>query len=135
MPKTEISDMEIRRGGKSYTALTVRELENECDELFLLYGADKIPTLDAWYCFEEIMSKCTLVYVRRESGEYINAEIDRKAELYRKKYGAKIKELCIPPVEMSSTEVRSALSRGEDVSDMMPSDVYKYVKENRLYKN
>ena len=135
LPKVEISDMELRRSGKSYTVMTVRELEGEEQELFLLCGTDMMLTFDTWYCFEEIIKKCTLVCIRRENDSETSSELDDKLELYREKYGAKIIKLNVQAVELSSTEVRNALREGKNVSRMIPEKVLQYVKENNLYTN
>lgn len=131
--KIEVSDLELKREGKSYTVLTLRELSAEDREIYLLCGTDMILTFDRWYCFEEIFKLCTLVYVRRECDEKLGEEIVRKVDEYRSKYGAKIKELRIKPLPMSSTEVRTAVANGEDISDMVPQKVAEYIKDNKLY--
>ncbi|MBQ7383817.1 MAG: nicotinate-nicotinamide nucleotide adenylyltransferase, partial [Clostridia bacterium] len=43
-----VSDMEIRRGGKSYTYDTLKELSGEDKKLFLLCGTDMVLTFDTW---------------------------------------------------------------------------------------
>ena len=133
IPNTEVSDIELRRKGKSYTVMTVRELEQSDRDLFLLCGTDMILTFDGWFCFEEIMKKCTLVFVRRENDSEIAAELDRKLALYRERYGAEIKQLCVPALEMSSTEARKSIADGGDASSMLPPKVLEYVKRNNLY--
>lgn len=131
--KIEVSDLELKREGKSYTVLTLRELAAEDREIYLLCGTDMILTFDLWYCFEEIFSLCTLVYVRRECDETLGEEVVRKVDEYRSKYGANIEELRIKPLPMSSTEVRAAVANGEDISDMVPKKVAEYIKDNKLY--
>ena len=134
LPKTEISDMELKRSGKSYTVMTVRELYAEGIELFLLCGTDMILTFDQWYCFEEIMDKCILVYVRREDDGEISTEIEKKIALYEEKYHAKVRKLTVDALEMSSTDIRAALANGKDVSELIPNGVYEYIKNHKLYK-
>lgn len=129
----EVSDLELRREGKSYTVMTLRELSREDREIFLLCGTDMLLTFDLWYCFEEIFKLCTLVYVRRECDEKTGSEIARKLEEYRTKYSARIIELQTETLRMSSTEIREAVKAGKDISDMVPSKVVEYIRANRLY--
>ena len=129
----EVSDIELKRDGKSYTVMTLRELSREDRDLFFLCGTDMILTFDLWYCFEEIFKLCTLVYVRRECDENTGAQIARKLDEYRTKYGANIVELHTETLEMSSTEIREAVKAGNDISDMVPTKVAEYIKANRLY--
>ena len=49
-----VSDMEVRRAGKSYTVDTLRALSRPEDRLFLLCGTDMMLTLDSWREPEEI---------------------------------------------------------------------------------
>ena len=129
----EISDMELKREGKSYTVMTLRELSNENTDIYMLCGTDMILTFDQWFCFEEIFRLCTLVYVRRENNPEITEKIREKVDTFRSKYGARIIELASETLEMSSTEIREAVKRGEDISAVVPSRVAEYIKKNRLY--
>ena len=54
--KVLVSDMEIKRGGKSYTVDTLRELSAPDRRLFLLMGTDMMLTLDTWRQSEEIFT-------------------------------------------------------------------------------
>jgi len=134
IPNVEVSDIELRRSGKSYTVMTVRELCAEGVELYLLCGTDMMLTFDGWFCFEEIMEKCTLVCIRRENDDALGKELELKISLYRENYGARIELLDVPSLEMSSTEVRNAIKDGGDVSDMVPESVYNYIKRYDMYK-
>ena len=135
IPCAEISDIELRRSGKSYTVMTVRELEDEDRKLYLLCGTDMILTFDQWYCFDEIMKKCTLVYIRREDDENVGRELDEKVKLYEERYGAKIVKLTSPAIELSSTQVREAIRNGEDASHLVPQSVMEYINKQGMYRN
>ena len=51
----EVSDLELRRGGRSYTYLTLRELQREDQEIFFLCGTDMLLSLDSWRNADEVM--------------------------------------------------------------------------------
>ena len=53
----EVSDIEIARGGKSYTAITLESLSSDDVELFLLCGTDMFLTLDSWYSPKKIFER------------------------------------------------------------------------------
>ena len=57
IPGAEISDMEMQREGKSYTAQTVEELRRSYpdDELFLVMGTDMLLSFESWYRFEYLL--------------------------------------------------------------------------------
>lgn len=134
IPNAEVSDMEIVREGISYTVITVRELEGNDRELLLLCGTDMLLTFERWYCFEEIMQKCTLVCIRREENENINKALTEKIGQYREMYNAKIIDLNVPAVEMSSTDVRNTLKSRENVTDMITDEVLEYIRKHGLYE-
>ena len=131
-----ISDIEIKRKGKSYTADTIKELKNVgYDDLYLLCGTDMFLTLDMWYKPEYIFTNATIVYVRRESEVENDKLISNKIEHYKKNFNANILNIEAKPIELSSSMVRTAIKDGCGVSSMLNSEVLEYIKENNLYKN
>lgn len=135
METVEISDVEISRGGKSYTVDTVTALREKYprDELFLLVGTDMILTFDLWYRYEDILSMCDLVYVRRETDSDLNAKISEKISFLEKQTGKKIRHIKIAPVEISSSELRQMLLEGEDTGDLIPKKVMDFILEKGIY--
>lgn len=126
-----VSDMEIKRGGKSYTVLTLRELTKTGRELFLLCGTDMIETLDRWYMADEIFSLCTPVAVSRDPrGE---AKMAEKIAEYKEKYSVGVPQITVKTVEISSSELRAMISRGEDCGDYLSPEILAYINENKLY--
>ena len=130
-----ISDLEIRREGKSYTVDTLRAMASEEHRLFLLMGTDMLLTLDTWREPEEIFRLCYPVYMRREAADPIlDARIVAKISEYQQKYGKVVRRIVGDPIVVSSTAVRKAVTAGKDISHMVPPAVEKYIRENGLYK-
>ncbi len=131
-----ISDIEVKREGKSYTADTIRELKSfGYDDLYFLCGTDMLLTLDMWYKPEYIFNNATIVYIRRESEVENDQLISNKIEHYKKCFNANILNIEAKPVELSSSMVRAAINNGNDASSMLNSEVLEYIKENSLYKD
>lgn len=128
-----VSDMEIRRGGKSYTVDTLRELSGEDRRLFLLCGTDMMLTLDEWRAPEEIFKLSYPVYIRRENDRFLDDMIIKKIASYRQKYGKVVRKIVTEPLELSSNEVRKTLADGGDISTLVPPAVKKYIADNHLY--
>lgn len=128
-----VSDMELRRNGKSYTVDTLEELYDNDRRLFLLCGTDMLLTLDKWRDPDRIFELCYPVYIRRESDIALDEEIVEKVTYYRNKYGKNVVKLKAPVVEVSSSLVRERLEGGEDISDLVPEKVAAYIKEKGLY--
>ena len=128
-----VSDMEIRRGGKSYTVDTLRELYGEDRRLFLLCGTDMVLTLDQWRSPEEIFKLSYPVYIRRDNDRSLDDRIVEKIALYHQKYGKVVRRIVTEPIVVSSSDVRDALTDGRSISKMVPSAVEKYIRDNHLY--
>ena len=128
-----ISDIEIRRGGKSYTYDTLRELSRPDTRLFLLCGTDMVLTFDQWYRFEDIFKLCYPTYVRRESDPLLDSRIVAKIGEYYEKYGVMFRKVVVEPIALSSTQVRAAIKEKKDVSGMISPAVEKYIREHGLY--
>ncbi|MBE6588907.1 MAG: nicotinate (nicotinamide) nucleotide adenylyltransferase [Ruminococcaceae bacterium] len=128
-----VSDMEIRRGGKSYTVDTLRELSGEDRRLFLLCGTDMMLSLDEWREPDEIFRLSYPTYVRREADPLLDARIVQKIALYREKYGKVVRRILTDPIEISSGEIRRRLRTGEALADCVPPMVEKYIHDNHLY--
>jgi len=128
-----VSDVEIRRGGKSYTYDTLCELQGEDRKLFLLCGTDMVLTFDRWYRFEDILSMCHPVYVRRERDAILDTRVVSKITEYYQKYGVMFRKILTEPVVLASTDIREAVRAGRDISGMVSPKVEQYIKENGLY--
>ena len=133
MEKVFVSDIEIKRGGRSYTVDTLRELAGEDRRLFLLCGTDMMLTLDQWREPEEIFKLSYPVYIRREKDAILDAKIVQKIADYNQKYGKVVRRIVTEPIELSSSLIRERLKNGEDVSGLIPASVEKYIRDNHLY--
>ena len=128
-----ISDVELKRGGKSYTYDTLKELVRPDTRLFLLCGTDMVLTFDTWYRFEDILKMCYPVYVRREDDPLITNKIVAKIGEYYQKYGVMFRRIITDSIELSSTQIREAVRNGEDISALVPEGVEKFIRDQGLY--
>lgn len=133
----DVSDMEVRRKGKSYTFDTLTELKEmyRSDDFYLLCGTDMLLSFEKWYRFADILSMCTVVCMRREENAETGVKLAEKIVELKEQCAADVRLIDAPPLEVSSTEIREKLSRGENVNDLLPTDVYRYIKEKGLYLN
>ena len=121
----EVSDREIRRGGPSYTVVTLRELAaaHPDSELFLIIGRDLVDDFSAWHESVEIGRLATIVVVDRP-GYVTDPQRDWKM-------------LIIEPVDVSSTELREQLQQtlpadSKALSHMTP-EVLQVIRSRGLY--
>ena len=132
IPGAEVSDMELRREGKSYTADTVDALLEQYPgaEICIVMGTDMFLSFRSWYRWQHMLETCTLAVLSRE--DFDRREIENfKAELETEN-GAKV--ILIPhlPLPMSSTEIRERLRRGLG-SDDLCQGVYECIIRNGYY--
>ncbi len=133
LPRTRISDCEVRRGGKSYTVLTLKELAAPDRRLILLCGTDMFLTLDSWYQAKELFSMAEIVGIRRENNPAPLEEMEEKQKLYEREYKAITRLLSAPVVEVSSAEIRKKIMAGEDASPWLDPKVEEYIRKWHLY--
>lgn len=126
----EVSDIEVRLGGTSYTINTVRALKElyPGEQFFLLIGGDMLFSFDQWYKYESLLKE-TKVCAAARDGDSLADMMEYANELGR------IKVLPTQAIEMSSTEVRKAAAQGGDLSGMVPAGVADYIREKGLYSN
>ena len=132
LPSVEISNVELKRTGKSYTADTVTDMRKRfpLDELVLVIGSDMLLSFRQWYNYRYILSECTLAVAEREDGE--SDELEQMADLLRREDGARIVHLIYKPYHASSTEIREELASGKCPAGLDP-EVYRYIRENKFY--
>ena len=128
----EVSDIEMKRSGPSYTADTLRELKLTYpdSEFYLITGEDMFLTLEKWYKSQTIFSLAVLCAAPRSSD---GLEKLRKYAGMMQQHGAKTNIQNIEYLPISSTMVRDAVKRGESIAGLVPSLVADYIVENKLY--
>jgi nicotinate-nucleotide adenylyltransferase len=119
----EASDLEMRRGGDSYTADTLHELSSPDRELFLIIGSDLVDDLTTWKRWQEIPPLCTLAVAHRPME-------DEKGELSP---GWRSVTIRVPALEISSTELREMASEGRPIDFLVPGPVIDVIAAKGLY--
>ena len=132
MEKAQVSDLELRRQGKSYTVDTIRALHQMYpeDRLILLMGTDMFLSFLTWYQPDEIMSMAELaVFYRGEKGEQ---EAIARQKLEMERLGARVHLISNPVTTISSTDLRRMLVFRCADPFLCPG-VGDYIRENGLY--
>lgn len=132
-PGHEISDMEIVRGGKSYTWETLTELKRTypLDKLCFICGSDMFLTMDTWKNPKTIFSLARIITASRDKKSY-HKLIMRKI-YYFFKFGASCMVVQLEPVIISSSEIRETEADGEDISKWVCPEVKAYIDQYNLY--
>ena len=132
LPHTEISDMEILRGGESYTKDTLAVLSSKNTRLIMLLGTDTALSIDRWREPAALFALADYVCVRRENECDQREALAQKNRLYKQVYNKEIRVLDGAALPLSSTEVRAAIKEGRQAP--LPQAVFDYIKEQGLYQ-
>jgi nicotinate-nucleotide adenylyltransferase len=130
-PRFEVSDVEVRRGGKSYTADTLRQLKDlyPGDELFLILGWDAARLFRSWREPEAIRRLVTVVVVTRPGTPDPEAKLLQAAGLE-----PATTLLCSGHTpDISGSALREAIASGKPVAESLPPAVERYVADHALY--
>lgn len=130
----EVSDVEIRREGKSFTVDTLAHFRSVYpdDELWLIMGTDMFLTVETWRRAEEILENTCIAAVPRNDGDF--EKLLEHSEFLREKYGARTRIINVEAVTISSTELRPDVE-DEKSLNFLPERVRRYIAENKLYCN
>ncbi len=121
----EASDIEIRRGGESYTIDTVIDIKKQFpnDELFLIIGADVATELETWERVDDLADLVTLVIVNRPGPANPGNLGDRWNYI----------EVEVPSLDISSTDLRARAIEGRPLDYLIPAAAIQYIREHNLY--
>lgn len=129
-----VSRFELSRPQTSYTIDTVKHIKSLFpeDRLYLIIGSDMLYSFDRWYCYRELLTLCTVCAAARHQGEY------EQLLLLKNRYEAEGGSVVIgeaDPIELSSTEVRRALEKGESLKGKLPEKVERAIRERAMYQS
>jgi nicotinate-nucleotide adenylyltransferase len=130
-PRFEVSDMELKRQGPSYTVDTLREFQKlqPDDELFLILGWDAAKLFSTWHEPEQVRELATIVVVARPGGA-APREGDLKGVGLDK---AKVVICLTTTPDVSASEIRKAVAAGKPTTGKVSRAVERYIGEHRLY--
>jgi nicotinate-nucleotide adenylyltransferase len=119
----EVSDVEVRRSGVSYTVDTLRELRrlHPEDELFLILGWDAAKLFSTWREPNEVRKLASLIIVTRPSAGAPTSTSDIVCER--------------PTPDISASALRRALARGQSVVHLVPEPVLAYIAKQGIYRD
>ena len=129
-----VSDIEIKRQGKSYTYETLTQLKEiyPDDHLYTIMGADMFLTLDRWKNPKIIFEKSSIITIPRD--EENKLELENFYNNVLKAMGASSVILPNPVMSVSSTFIRENLDNFNLISYMLDKGVYDYIIKNNLYR-
>jgi len=127
-PHFEISDIEIKRGGISYSLDTIRHIKKEqnlkCEELYFLIGSDILNDFHKWHEPLKILEECQVIVALRpgfQPSSILNWIL------------SEIQFANIPRFELSATQIRKRWRENKTIRYMVTQPVWEFINENSLY--
>ena len=139
-PGFRADDRELRRGGPSYTVLTLESLRAEYgpQPLCLLLGMDAFSGFESWHRWQDILDLAHLVVLTRPGWT-----TDGRAAWAQERYGDKamlsrsaaghVFFLSVDPQNISATQLRTAFAQGGTVRGLLPEAVREFICQNKIY--
>ena len=130
-----VSDMELHRGGVSYTVDTLIQVHNQQpgDDLFILIGSDSLHQFDTW---REPAAVCKLaipLVVARPGAKPVDLELLSRFVDGDRLSTIKNYQIESPLIDISSTDIRKRVSEGRTIRYLTPRAVEKYIETQKLY--
>jgi nicotinate-nucleotide adenylyltransferase len=145
-PGYRVSDVELLRQGSSYTADTLRSLQNagwRASEIFFILGSDAFAEIATWYAFPAVLDAAHFVAVTRP-GTALEQALSRTPELRSRLHAARAPIDDRRPTgiflveadtrDVSSTLIRQRLAAGQSIDDLVPSAVARHIAAHQLYR-
>jgi nicotinate-nucleotide adenylyltransferase len=129
-----VSDLELRREGPSYTALTLEALHRDgfpAAELFFITGSDAFADVATWYDYPRILQLANFVVVSRPGSPHPSELIPNPQSLIPTAPSVISVEANTPNV--SSTEIRRRVGAGESLDGLVPLSVAGHIRRHHLY--
>lgn len=128
----EVSRIELDSKRQLYTLETLRLIKEQYKEheIYFVLGSDNLKMLETWHNADTLLKEFKILVLER--GEDKTEEIIEKNN-FLKEYKDSIMKLSdINKIDLSSTEIREKLKKGETIEDLVPKEILKQVLE--LYK-
>ena len=132
--KFVFSDFELQRKGTTYTADTLRLLqeENPDDNYYFKMGADSQLYLDKWYRPQEILKRAVILAIGRD-GSTPDELKEKRKELIKQYDKADIRFVHMRQMDISSSMIREGIAHGENMEKYLDKEVWNYINANGLY--
>jgi len=145
-PGWRASDMELRHEAPSYTVITLRRFHDrgyEPGDLFFLIGADAFTDITSWRDYPAILDKANFVVISRP--RYAASQLRERLSHLSPRMVDGSPGMTLPPTpaiilidaatsDVSSTDIRSRLGRGESIEGLVGPPVQQHILQHGLYR-
>jgi nicotinate-nucleotide adenylyltransferase len=131
----EVCDLEVRRGGSSYTVDTLRELHAQIpeDDLTFIVGGDIALGLPSWREPETVLELAALAVAEREGTVHGDVAERLRASLPGER-ARRVVFFDMPRLDISSSQIRRRVAEGRSIRYLVPDPVAEHIARGRLYR-
>jgi nicotinate-nucleotide adenylyltransferase len=131
-PDVSVSDLEIERGGASYTVDTLRALHDRVPEhaLTFIVGGDMAHSLPSWREPEAVLGLARLAVAERDGLR--REDIAHRLEPLHS--GDRVVFFDMPRIDVSSSAIRARVAEGRPIRYLVPDPIVEAIRERRLYR-
>ncbi len=149
-PKFIASEIEVKAKGKSYSIITLNKIEALYPEacIFFIVGIDAFLEIHTWKDYQDLFEKCHFIVISRPGWLLDDAErvLNGRyvSRMYRVNLSDEVKDQIllskriflfqIETLDISSTEIRERIRRGESIEGLVPYSVEEFIKKNNIYR-
>ncbi len=144
-PGLEASDIELVREGPSFTLDTVEKVRESAGGalIWMALGGDAYALIRSWYRPEDVLAQVQLVVLTRPGYSVdlmaplpkgLSERYTLSGDIYAHDSGATLRTLQVPPLTVSSSMIRKAVSEGDSIGDLVTMEVLQYIRQKGLYR-
>jgi nicotinate-nucleotide adenylyltransferase len=143
-PAFALSDVEIRRDGRSYSIETISHYRRTLapdEELFFILGADAFCEIETWKNYSELFTLCDFIVISRPAFDPLHAPVltalnftQEAPDRFRHASGHTVFIFAVTPCGVSSTEIRHLAGAGKAITYLVPPAVEAYIMKKGLYQ-
>lgn len=130
-PSLVLNDIEIQRGGPTYTLDTVLNLPPG-HEYFWILGSDQLNNFCTWKNWQAILQYVNLAVAQRP-GSQLTAPLE--LQRYLLQINKDLHIISMEPMAISSTQIRQNIQQGLEITQYVPDSVLRYIQQHKLYLN
>jgi nicotinate-nucleotide adenylyltransferase len=137
-PAFEASDIEIRRSGYTYTYETLEALvqAHPDRDYYFIIGADCLFTIEKWRKPERILELAQVIAAARggQATDSLMEQMEEKRVELERTFSGNILLLRFPEMDISSTDIRTRIVKGQSIRYLVPEAVRRYIQKEQLYQ-
>ena len=130
-----VSKYELQQESISYTYLTLRHMQEffgKDTRLYFITGTDSFLKIDTWMNAEELLTNYAYIIGTRPG--YRQAAYRKALQKITAAYGTEVISMNKTELDISATQIRQMVAEGKPISELVPPEVERYIREHGLYR-